>query len=204
MEASLQTVKRRKATWIGHIWRTNCLLKHVIEGQIEGRENEERKQTATGWPWGKERILEIGRGNTRSHCLENSLWKRQSTCHKTDYRNNEDTLMSQFRRACALFESFSRDGHIVNRLGYLSSQINGAFFFSLSCVSFFWFCPPNARQMFKKVEHCFLRTVWRWLVRKSTDDSMRSGGNIFSIVDTVILTERRTLKRRCCHLVVLS
>ena len=136
MEASLQTVKRRKATWIGHIWRTNCLLKHVIEGQIEGRENEERKQTATGWPWGKERILEIGRGNTRSHCLENSLWKRQSTCHKTDYRNNEDTLMSQFRRACALFESFSRDGHIVNRLGYLSSQINGAFFFFMILCEF--------------------------------------------------------------------
>jgi len=33
----LQTVKRRKANWIGHILRTNCLLRHVIEGQIEGR-----------------------------------------------------------------------------------------------------------------------------------------------------------------------
>ena len=34
---SLQTIKRRKANWIGHILRRNCLLKHVIEGRIEGR-----------------------------------------------------------------------------------------------------------------------------------------------------------------------
>jgi hypothetical protein len=28
---------RRKANWIGHILRMNCLLKRVIEGKIEGR-----------------------------------------------------------------------------------------------------------------------------------------------------------------------
>jgi hypothetical protein len=33
----LGTIKRRKANCIGHIWRRNCLLKHVIEGKIEGR-----------------------------------------------------------------------------------------------------------------------------------------------------------------------
>jgi hypothetical protein len=33
----LHTVKRRKANWIGHILRRNCLLKHVTEGRIEGR-----------------------------------------------------------------------------------------------------------------------------------------------------------------------
>jgi hypothetical protein len=31
----LHTVKRRKANWIGHILRRNCLLKHVIEGTIK-------------------------------------------------------------------------------------------------------------------------------------------------------------------------
>jgi hypothetical protein len=29
--------KRRKANWIGHILRRNCLLKHVFEGKLEGR-----------------------------------------------------------------------------------------------------------------------------------------------------------------------
>jgi hypothetical protein len=33
----LRTIKRRKADWIGHILRRNCLLKDVIEGNIEGR-----------------------------------------------------------------------------------------------------------------------------------------------------------------------
>jgi hypothetical protein len=27
--------KRRKANWIGHILRRNCLLKHIIEGRRE-------------------------------------------------------------------------------------------------------------------------------------------------------------------------
>jgi hypothetical protein len=33
----LHTIKRRKANSIGHIWRRNCLLKHVLEGRIERR-----------------------------------------------------------------------------------------------------------------------------------------------------------------------
>jgi hypothetical protein len=33
----LHTIKRRKANWISHILRRNCLLKHVIERKLEGR-----------------------------------------------------------------------------------------------------------------------------------------------------------------------
>jgi hypothetical protein len=33
----VHTIKRRKANWIGHVLRRNCLLKHVIEGKLEGR-----------------------------------------------------------------------------------------------------------------------------------------------------------------------
>jgi hypothetical protein len=46
----LHTVKTRKANWIGHIWRRNCLLKDIIEGKIEegiyvtGRRGRRRKQ----------------------------------------------------------------------------------------------------------------------------------------------------------------
>jgi hypothetical protein len=29
--------KKKKANWIGHILRRNCLLKHAIEGKLEGR-----------------------------------------------------------------------------------------------------------------------------------------------------------------------
>jgi hypothetical protein len=33
----LHAIKRRKANWIGHILSRNCLLKHVIEGKLQGR-----------------------------------------------------------------------------------------------------------------------------------------------------------------------
>jgi hypothetical protein len=46
----LHTINRRKANWIGHILRRNCLLKHVMERKIEGwikvtgRRGRRRKQ----------------------------------------------------------------------------------------------------------------------------------------------------------------
>jgi len=48
-----------------------------------------KKWAATGWHQEKERILEIERESTRSQCVEKSLWRRQRTCRKTDYRMNE-------------------------------------------------------------------------------------------------------------------
>jgi hypothetical protein len=32
----MHTIKRRKANWIGHILRRTCLLKCIIEGNVEG------------------------------------------------------------------------------------------------------------------------------------------------------------------------
>jgi hypothetical protein len=42
----LDTIRRRKASWIGHILRRNCLLKHIIQGKIRGtrRRGRRRKQ----------------------------------------------------------------------------------------------------------------------------------------------------------------
>jgi hypothetical protein len=33
----LHEIRKRKANWIGHILRRNCLLKEVIEGEIKGQ-----------------------------------------------------------------------------------------------------------------------------------------------------------------------
>jgi hypothetical protein len=33
----LHEIRKRKANWIGHILRRNCLLKQVIEGKIQGQ-----------------------------------------------------------------------------------------------------------------------------------------------------------------------
>jgi hypothetical protein len=32
----LKRIKRMKTNWIGHILHGNCLIKHIIEGKIEG------------------------------------------------------------------------------------------------------------------------------------------------------------------------
>jgi hypothetical protein len=37
----VHTINRRKANWIGHILRRDCLLRHVIDGKIKGTEDEE-------------------------------------------------------------------------------------------------------------------------------------------------------------------
>ena len=39
----LHTIKRRKANWIGHNVRRNCLLKHFIERKTEGMRRQGRK-----------------------------------------------------------------------------------------------------------------------------------------------------------------
>jgi hypothetical protein len=36
-EVLLRVKAERQSNWIGHIWRRNCRLKHVIEGKIQER-----------------------------------------------------------------------------------------------------------------------------------------------------------------------
>ena len=40
----LREIRKRKANWIGHILRKNCLLKQVIEGKIKGEMNVTRRR----------------------------------------------------------------------------------------------------------------------------------------------------------------
>jgi hypothetical protein len=40
----LHTVKRRKVNWNGHILGRNCLLKHVVEGKVQGRGRRGRRR----------------------------------------------------------------------------------------------------------------------------------------------------------------
>jgi hypothetical protein len=40
----LHEIRKRKANWIGHVLRRNCLLKEVIEGKIKGRVEVTRRR----------------------------------------------------------------------------------------------------------------------------------------------------------------
>jgi hypothetical protein len=85
----LHAVKRRKANWIGHIWRGNCLLKHDIEGKKEGRREIKERQGRR-----RKQLLDDLK-EKKEHCrlkdeaLDRTLWrngffKRPRSCRKTD------------------------------------------------------------------------------------------------------------------------
>jgi hypothetical protein len=65
----LHEIRKRKANWIGHILRRNCLLKRVIEGktggevEVTGRQGRRRRKLLEG-------------GSSGSHYVESWLWKR--------------------------------------------------------------------------------------------------------------------------------
>ena len=56
------------------------------EGRVEvtGRRGRKCKQLLDGLK-GSEKVMEIERGSTRSHCVENSFWKFLRTFPKTTY-----------------------------------------------------------------------------------------------------------------------
>ena len=69
---------KQKANWIGHIFRTNCLLKHSIEGNIEGgievkgRRGRRSKQLLDG--------LKEARGcwKLKEEALSRTVWRTRS------------------------------------------------------------------------------------------------------------------------------
>jgi len=87
----IHRIKRRKGKWIGHIFRRNCRLKHVIKWKIKeslevtGRRGTRRKQPL-------ENLKEIEVGSTISQSMENSPWKRIWKYRDTDYGKNEFSI----------------------------------------------------------------------------------------------------------------
>jgi len=62
----------------------DCFLKTVNEWK-KVREDEDEGVTDYWMTLKKDKLLEIQRESTSSHCVENSLWKRLWTWRKTDY-----------------------------------------------------------------------------------------------------------------------
>jgi hypothetical protein len=75
----LHTIKIRKANWIGHTLRRNCLLKHVIEGKLEGRIEMMGRQGRRC-----KQVLEMkGYWSVKEYALDCSLWR---PCFGRGYR----------------------------------------------------------------------------------------------------------------------
>jgi hypothetical protein len=89
----LHAIHKRKANWIGHVLRRNCLLQRVIEGKIQGgiemtgRRGRRRRKLLDNLK--ERRGYSFEGGSSGSHYVESSLWKRLWTFRKTDYQMNE-------------------------------------------------------------------------------------------------------------------
>jgi hypothetical protein len=66
----LHEIRKRKAKWIGHILRTNCLLQRVIEGKIKGEMEVTRR-----------------RGRRRKKLLDDRKDRRGYSCLKEEALN---------------------------------------------------------------------------------------------------------------------
>ena len=82
----IHTAKRRKANWIGNILCRNCLLKHLIEGKIEGvyvrgRRGRRHKQLLDDVKEKGEysKFKDEALGHTVGELGSEEVW----TCHKT-------------------------------------------------------------------------------------------------------------------------
>ena len=86
----LHEISKRKAYWIGHILRRNCLLQRVIEG--------------------KRRIEVTGRGGRRRRKLLDDLKERRGYSHLKKEALDRPMWRARFGRAD---KQYGRDQHVV-------------------------------------------------------------------------------------------
>ena len=73
----LNEIRKRKANWIGHILRRNCLLKQVMEGKIKGEMEVTRRR-------GRRRKKSLddlkdsrGYSHLKEEALDRTMWRNR-------------------------------------------------------------------------------------------------------------------------------
>ena len=73
----LREIRKRKANWIGHILRRNCLLQQVIEGKIKGQIEVTRRRTRR-----RKKLLDDlkdrrGYCQLKEEALDRTMWRNR-------------------------------------------------------------------------------------------------------------------------------
>ena len=73
----LHEIRKRKANWIGHIVRRNCLLKQVIEGKIKGEMEVARRRGRR-----RKKLLDDlkdrrGYSHLKEESLDRTMWRHR-------------------------------------------------------------------------------------------------------------------------------
>ena len=70
----LHEIRKRKANWIGHILRRNCLLNQVIEGKIKGEMEVTRRQERRRKKLLDELKDRRGYSHLKEEALDHTMW----------------------------------------------------------------------------------------------------------------------------------
>ena len=73
----LHEIRKRKANWIGHILRRNCLLKQVIEGKIKGEMELERRRIRRHKKLLDELKDRRGYSHLNEEALDRTMWRHR-------------------------------------------------------------------------------------------------------------------------------
>jgi hypothetical protein len=73
----LHEIRKRKANWICHILRRNCLLKQVIEGKIKGEKEVRRRRGRK-----RKKLLDDlkdrrGYSHLKEEALDRAMWRNR-------------------------------------------------------------------------------------------------------------------------------
>ena len=73
----LREIRKRKANWIGHILRRNCLLKQVIEGKMKGEMDVTRRRGRR-----RKKLLDDledrrGYSHLKEEALDRTMWRNR-------------------------------------------------------------------------------------------------------------------------------
>ena len=75
MEPILHEIRKRKANWIGHILRRNCLLKQVTEGKIKGEMEVKRRRGRRHKRLLDELMDRRGYSHLEDEAVDRTMWR---------------------------------------------------------------------------------------------------------------------------------
>ena len=107
----LHAIRKRKANWIGHIMRRNCLIRQVIEGKIKGEMEVTRRQGRR-----RKKLLDDLK-NRRGYChLNRTVW---GIVLEEALHLSSDRLLNEWVFVLCISPSQLVDFKVKQRVGYI-------------------------------------------------------------------------------------
>ena len=94
----LHEIRKRKANWIGHILRRNCLLKQVIEGKIKGEMEVTRRRGRRCRKLLDDLKDRRGYSHLKKEALDRTVWRNRFGGHFESVVRQNTEWMNEYDR----------------------------------------------------------------------------------------------------------